>query len=783
MKKYIVATLASFFATTLGVYADAYTFAPGTVIPLQENGTTASWVTTTGNSELKVCDTYLDSTKNGFTFTLSLNNSTAGDYVLSFLGAASGFEATFTVTVSDGNGYIRTVNYEQPDIGAYKPLTTQFLMILDDLPQGAFTLGISNTKRKNNTNGWTGNYGNFTITTFGSYGLPAKDKSFVINDTTSGLALELDRDTIKTTGTEISVNDRVIGSTHNNDTFTILFTADQKAYYDFTFDYSLNYGVDNTLIWTLAAPGETFSCTLQATSTGSDWKTYKTLNPGFGILEAGTYMLRGTCKTGTGRNWVGNFTNFIITKGLKEITSDYTLEKDEDWSKTLVTIASSVTINLNGHNLNLGQYCEINGNFNVTNSDAANLSSLTSVFVDGVSDLVGKATLTGNVRHVMTGTGTFYIGTYGEQQNTGGFAFSNATVTASTDGYSNSAYRFSQGTLEFIDSNVTIGSKQTEIDDPVKATGDNTININGNNNSMVFNGKWTGTGSVFWKTSNKVNTFIYGDMSEFEGTFRNNYKTADTTKVLAMVNDSISKGGAHKASFTFSPDDGVLSQFCFTGDSFDEQQSFAMGSLATDTSDPTAYTQTFIRPWNMNKPIELVVGARNEDTVFSAILGDSVKGTSVKLSLKKVGTGTLTLNNPSHAYTGTTTISEGKLVINNTTAFASAVTVASGATLSGNGILTGGVTVSEGGYYGGTLTADVAFAEGSFIDGSGLTTTPDKYVVYSLGTVTGNVTGQPSLGSAPIVGKGHWKLVTNTSDGTVSFGAKYLPQGLIMIVR
>ncbi len=106
----------------------------------------------------------------------------------------------------------------------------------------------------------------------------------------------------------------------------------------------------------------------------------------------------------------------------------------------------------------------------------------------------------------------------------------------------------------------------------------------------------------------------------------------------------------------------------------------------------------------------------------------------------KTGTGSVTLNVAS-TYTGPTAVNQGKLTVNGSTAAVSAVTVASGATLSGTGTVAGTVAVAgtiTGGS--GATTSDTA---GKLTTGAEAWNTGGSYVakVTTLGTLapTGNV--------------------------------------------
>ena len=92
-------------------------------------------------------------------------------------------------------------------------------------------------------------------------------------------------------------------------------------------------------------------------------------------------------------------------------------------------------------------------------------------------------------------------------------------------------------------------------------------------------------------------------------------------------------------------------------------------------------------------PIALTVGANNNNTTFSGTLGDAGFGGT----LAKVGTGTLTMAGNT-TYSGTTSVSNGVLALSGSM-LNTAVTVGSGATLSGgsNGYIGNSTTVSGGG--------------------------------------------------------------------------------------
>jgi autotransporter-associated beta strand protein len=90
---------------------------------------------------------------------------------------------------------------------------------------------------------------------------------------------------------------------------------------------------------------------------------------------------------------------------------------------------------------------------------------------------------------------------------------------------------------------------------------------------------------------------------------------------------------------------------------------------------------------------ELIIGSNDLSTSFSG----TISGFGAGVALNKIGAGTLTVSG-SNTYTGSTTVSEGALVVSNTTGSGTGtgpVTV-TGGTLGGNGIISGAVTIGTG---------------------------------------------------------------------------------------
>jgi autotransporter-associated beta strand protein len=145
--------------------------------------------------------------------------------------------------------------------------------------------------------------------------------------------------------------------------------------------------------------------------------------------------------------------------------------------------------------------------------------------------------------------------------------------------------------------------------------------------------------------------------------------------------------------------------------------------------------------------VPLTVGANNTNTEFDgAIIGST--------GFTKTGTGTLTLS-ADEGYSGSTTVSGGNLLVSGSLSSASPVTVATGATLSGPGIV------------GGTTTVNGTLAPGN---GVGVLTT-GKLTFNASGTLAINVIG-PTAGTnySRVVATGPVNVTGATLSLTIASG-------------
>ena len=144
---------------------------------------------------------------------------------------------------------------------------------------------------------------------------------------------------------------------------------------------------------------------------------------------------------------------------------------------------------------------------------------------------------------------------------------------------------------------------------------------------------------------------------------------------------------------------GGLIRFEYGGVSEARIELFGNGTLDIDSFQVSALTVGSLEGDGivLLDTATLSVGSNNLSTTFSGIIQDAG-------SLKKIGTGTLSLSS-ANTYTGGTTISSGTLLVKNTSGSATGTgtVTASGGTLGGKGIISGATKVGTGNGAGGTL--------------------------------------------------------------------------------
>jgi rhamnogalacturonan endolyase len=175
------------------------------------------------------------------------------------------------------------------------------------------------------------------------------------------------------------------------------------------------------------------------------------------------------------------------------------------------------------------------------------------------------------------------------------------------------------------------------------------------------------------------------------------------------------------------------------------------------------------------------IGAKNTTNTYAGTIADS--GVT---SLIKTGTGMLVLSGANNIYSGGTTVNGGTLKVTNTNGTATgygAITVATGGTLAGHGIIAGSITVNAGGAIApgnplGTLllSNDLTLAAGSttFVQVQHSPLTND--VVKILGTLNEGGTLNVTNSGAAALANGDTFNLFNAANYSGAFTTLVLPQ-------
>lgn len=202
--------------------------------------------------------------------------------------------------------------------------------------------------------------------------------------------------------------------------------------------------------------------------------------------------------------------------------------------------------------------------------------------------------------------------------------------------------------------------------------------------NCYINSTVTGTGTLQFDIP-YLREYIQGDYSGFSGRIIANGVGTDKNGSLFLINKSDPKlnkvpvelrGNARMCSWQTNGDVAIGGLSGASG-------TYLMGSSKN--------TKGFKCTWT--------VGAANTDETFNGIINDwscSGSGYTGTTSIVKNGSGDWTLTGK-NTYSGTTTVSGGRLIVNGTNSGAGTVTVQNGATLAGTGTIAGKVTVLNGG--------------------------------------------------------------------------------------
>ncbi len=282
-------------------------------------------------------------------------------------------------------------------------------------------------------------------------------------------------------------------------------------------------------------------------------------------------------------------------------------------------------------------------------------------------------------------------------------------------------------------------------------------------NSITLRGKLLGTGTLEHDGNDYAGINLMGDNSGFSGTF--------ITKL---------RSGKHRLRFVTPNSGSANATWLLDANGIDCQSiGFGTGTLHFGALNGRGY----IRANAGGAPV-ISIGALNTYSSY----GGTINANGSGLTLEKVGTGTLEMWG-NQAYSGTTTVIKGKLLINNNPTsgvFNSPIIIQEGA-LGGFGVSQSSATIGTGSGVGavlepgflkigtlkvGTLTmkADATYtAEINLAD-----TTGDKIIASSVTLNSPNLTITATAGTLPF--GTNYTLIDNTGTGAVSGTFNGLPE-------
>lgn len=206
--------------------------AAGISIP-QEAGSYISMSEAETAGALSLTNCRVDGTGDGFVIgstginsviTLKMNNSAAGNYILSFMSGAQNLEATVKVEVTSGD-YKRSKSFNIANTGSWTPVEFH-CMELDNLPAGEVMMKLSVTST---TGSYAGNYGKFCVAGTSYY------------DPIGSI------DLTKGEYSQARYESDVKGVGYCNDGSTAAYTAYNSANGDATLNIGLKYSSDGTI--------------------------------------------------------------------------------------------------------------------------------------------------------------------------------------------------------------------------------------------------------------------------------------------------------------------------------------------------------------------------------------------------------------------------------------------------------------------------------------------------------------------------------------------------------
>lgn len=241
--------------------------------------------------------------------------------------------------------------------------------------------------------------------------------------------------------------------------------------------------------------------------------------------------------------------------------------------------------------------------------------------------------------------------------------------------------------------------------------------------------------------------------------------------VTILQNPVLKNGATLEATKSYNPYGTYQLQGTVTVEGTSASQITAVDGLVTvgNGTDNTGVTTFQIT--------DAAAGAAPDLTVSAVIRNSGNNGANAG-GLTKAGTGTLLLT-AANTYTGPTSVNAGTLVVGGSLAN-TAVTVADGATLGGNGALGGSLTIQSGGRHAlavaatpagqatRVITGALTLDSGNVLDLTAATTPADG--TYVLATANGGIIGTPTIVNLPSGVTGSVAVNGNNLELTVGSG-------------
>ncbi len=365
---------------------------------------------------------------------------------------------------------------------------------------------------------------------------------------------------------------------------------------------------------------------------------------------------------------------------------------------------------------------------------------------------VGTAPYGINQLEFYTGAGAFTLSGYALQTDATSSYIKNLATNIQTI---NNAIEVATGDQLFLQPNggnlilgggVTGAGNTSSID--VQGNAAQNVTLNGVVSGTFSNIKVDSGATVFF---NAANTFT-GNMTVYAGTFE-----LGNSSALGAVGNYIQLNngtGTSTTSLLTSAAVTIAQNITIANATSDATGNNTIGGVSVDAS---TFTGKISLGSTDTQPLNLTAVA-NGTVTFSGNLVHA--GTGTTDSVTKVGAGLVILSGTGNNYTGTTTVQTGNLQINGKLTGTGAVTVDSGATLSGVGTIAGAVTVNGGGIL------SPGDAPGTFTLSGGLTLANNSVLDFTLGSpnVAGGTGGNDLVSTAALtLGTG---LTVHITQGT-----------------